>query len=356
MELRTPSPTASRATSLVVTPAVVAHRGASGVRPEHTLAAYTEAIRAGVDDIELDLVATRDGVLVARHENELSATTDVAEHPGLADRRTTKRVDGRVVTGWFTEDLTLAELRRLRARERMPLLRPASAAYDGQEGVPTFDEVLALVRSESVRQGRSVGVMVELKHATHFAGLGLPLDVPLLADLARHGLDHPRSRVSVLSFETGVLRDLAPRCRLPLVQLVDLPHRRPWDLAVTGDPRTYGDLLTAEGLAWIDGYADGLGVHRDLVLPPDAGDAGPPSTVVADAHRLWLTVHVWTLRAENRFLPPARRIGTAPGAHGDLAGEVAALLEAGVDGVITDHPSVALGARTWAGGREAQRS
>lgn len=341
--LGTTGPLLDRTSSLVLTPAVVAHRGASGHRPEHTLGAYRTAIRMGVDDIELDLVITRDGVLVARHESEISRTTDIADHTGLAHLRTTRTVDGTEVDGWFVEDLTLAQLKTLTARERMPRMRPANTAYDGVEGVPTFTEVLAMVGAESVRRGRTVGVMVELKHAAHFEALGLPLDRPLLADLARHGLDHPWARVTLMSFETTVLRRLAARTRLPIVQLLDAAHRRPADLVAVGDPTTYGDLVTREGLDRIDDYADGIGPHKALVLPRDAdGAVGEPSRLVRDAHRAWLTVHVWTVRAENRFLPTNLRRGSGLDAAGDMAGEVRALLDAGVDGIITDHPEVAL--------------
>ena len=312
--------------SLVLTPAVVAHRGASGHRPEHTLEAYRTAIRMGVDDIELDLVATRDGVLVARHDLELSATTDVAERPGLAHLRRTLVVDGVEQHGWFVQDLTLAQLKTLAARERMPDTRPGNTAYDGVEGVPTLTEVLATVRAESARRGRPVGVALELKHAAHHDAIGLPLDVPLLRELARQGLDHPWARVTLMSFEAPVLRRLAARTRLPVVQLLDRGHR-----------------LTSVELDDIDDYADGLGAHTSLVLPRDAGGAaGAPSSLVRDAHRRGLTVHVWTVRAENRFLPTDLRRGTAPDALGDMAGEVRALLAAGVDGIITDHPEQAL--------------
>ncbi|NPD05396.1 glycerophosphodiester phosphodiesterase [Nocardioides sp. zg-1308] len=335
----------SSAASLVLTPAVVAHRGASGHRPEHTLEAYRTAIRMGVDDIELDLVATRDGVLVARHDLELSATTDVADRPELAHLRRTLTVDGEVQHGWFVQDLTLAQLKTLAARERMPLTRPGNTAYDGAEGVPTLNEVLAMVGAESARRGRTVGVLLELKHATHHDLAGLPLDTPLLRDLARHGLDHPWARVGIMSFETTVLRRLAGRTRLPIIQLVEPSSCRPADLVAAGDPRTYGDLLTPDGLAWIDDYADGIGPHKSMVLPCDAGGAiGAPSTLVRDAHRHGLTVHVWTVRAENRFLPSNLRRGAAPDAPGDMGAEVRALLAAGVDGVITDHPEAALAA------------
>jgi glycerophosphoryl diester phosphodiesterase len=315
-----------RTSSLVPTPAVVAHRGASGHRPEHTLDAYRTAIRMGVDDIELDLVATRDGVLVARHDLELSATTDVADRPGLAHLRRTRVVDGVEQHGWFVQDLTLPELKTLAARERMPGTRPGNTAYDGAEGVPTLTEVLAMVGAESVRRGRPVGVALELKHAAHHDAAGLPLDVPLLRELARQGLDHPWARVALMSFEAPVLQRLAERTRLPVVQLLDRGH-----------------AVTPDELDRIDEYADGLGAHRSLVLPRDRdGAIGAPSSLVRDAHRRGLTVHAWTVRAENRFLPTNLRRGSAPDALGDMAGEVRALLAAGVDGVITDHPEEAL--------------
>lgn len=335
--------TLEKTSSLVVTPAVVAHRGASGHRPEHTLDAYRTAIRMGVDDIELDLVSTRDGVLVARHDAELSTTTDVASRADLAHLRTTRTIDGVAQRGWFAQDLTVAQLKTLAARERMPGTRPGNASYDGAEGVPTLTEVLAMVGTESARRGRTVGIMLELKHATHHDAIGLPLDEPLLRDLARHGLDHPWARVTLMSFETTILRRLAGRTRLPIIQLVDTASRRPADLVATGDPRTYGDLVTPDGLARIDEYADGIGPHTSMILPRDSGGAiDRPSTLVRDAHRLWLTVHAWTVRGENRFLPTNLRWGSAPDALGDMAAEVRALLEAGVDGVITDHPEAAL--------------
>lgn len=332
--------------SLAVTPAVVAHRGASGYRPEHTLEAYRMAVRMGVDDIELDLVTTADGVLVARHENDISRTTDVEAHPEFADRRTTKVVDGAERTGWFVEDFTLAELKTLTARERFPELRPESAEHDGRCGIPTLTEVLAMVHAESVRGGRSIGIMAELKHAAYFDALGLPLDAPLVANLRRHGLDHSRSRVTVMSFETGILRRLAPTTRVSMVQLLEEAHRQPPDLVGTDDPTTYADLASPEGLALIDTYADGVGAHKSLVLPRDEeGAIGAPSSLVRDAHKRWLTVHVWTLRQENRWLAANHRIGDDPAGHGDLAAEVRAFLAAGVDGVICDQPDIALGVR-----------
>lgn len=319
-------PTRSIPSRLVVTPAVVAHRGASGYHPEHTLGAYRAAVRMGADAVELDVVPTADGVLVVRHESELSATTDVAEHPGLADRRTTRRVGGRRVTGWFTDDLTLAEVRTLRCRERHPALRPGNTLHDGREGVATLGEVLAAVGTESVRRERAVGVMIELKSPARFAARGLPLEEPLLAELRGRGLDHARSGVTVMSFDRGILRRLASRTTVPLVQLLDV-----------------GDRLDATALDAIERYADGVGVHQALVRPrtPD-GRLDAPTRLVREAHRRWLDVHVWTLRAENRYLPVEHRLGDDPAVLGDLPGLAADLLDAGVDGLITDHPDLAL--------------
>lgn len=328
--------------SLLLAPLVAGHRGASGHRPEHTLEAYRTAIRMGADEIELDLVTTADGVLVARHDAELGATTDVAARPEFAHRRAIKVVDAVTTSGWFVEDFTLGELKQLRVRERYPRLRPGNTGYDGREAVPTLDEVLLLVAEESARRGRPVGVLLELKHAARFARMGLDVEGPLLETLAAHGLDHPWSRVTVMSFETAVLRSLAGRTRLPVVQLLGAGADGPPDLR--GHGTVWDDMVTRDGLARIDEYADGVGPHKHLVLPRDArGRISRPSSLVDDAHRLGLTVHVWTLRAENRFLPTNLRIGRRPLAHGNLAGEVAAVLRAGVDSIITDHPDVVAG-------------
>ena len=323
-------------------PLVIAHRGASGHRPEHTLAAYRLAIRQGADYIEPDLVPTRDGHLVARHENEISGTTDVADHPELAGRRTTKVVAGHEVTGWFTEDLTLAELKTLRARERLPHLRPGNTRYDGLLEVPTLDEVLELVHWETRRTGRPIGVYPETKHPSHFAALGLRVEHLLLAALRRHGLDDRLAPVMVQSFETAGLQELATLTRVPLVQLLDVAGA-PYDLVAAGDPRTYDALATPGGLAGVAEYASAVGVHKDRVLPrhPSSGDLGSPSALVADAHAAGLLVHVWTLRDENQFLATRFRDGTDPGARGDAHAEVRAFLDAGVDGVFTDHPATA---------------
>lgn len=332
-------------------PIVIGHRGASGYRPEHTLAAYRLAIRLGADYVEPDLVATKDGVLVARHENEISGTTDVADHPEFAGRRTTKTIDGRPVTGWFTEDFTLAELKTLRAKERLPQVRPDNTRYDGRFEIPTLDEVLELVKDESRREGRKIGVYPETKHPTYFDSIGLSLEEPLVRTLRRHGLDKHKSKVFIQSFETGNLKQLDHLTRAPLVQLVDAAGA-PYDLVAAGDPRTYADLVTPDGLDDIAEYADGVGTNKDLVLPrdPATGATGEPSAVVDDAHDAGLIVHVWTLRDENQFMATNFRRGTNPNAKGNIFAEVTAFLEAGVDGMFADYPDSAVDAREeWVG-------
>jgi glycerophosphoryl diester phosphodiesterase len=327
-------------------PIVIAHRGASGERPEHTLEAYRLGIDEGADFVEPDLVATKDGVLVCRHENEISSTTDVASRAEFAARRTTKTIDGVATTGWFTEDFTLAELQTLRARERLPLLR--GTAFDGRFAVPSFDELLALVaatNSRPERRARPLGVYPETKHPSYFDGLGLALEPPLLQALRRHGLDRADAPVFIQSFEVGNLRRLATLTRVPLIQLIE-PTGRPWDFTLGRFARTYADLVKPEGLREIAAYARGIGVHKNLVLPRDAHERLlSPTTLVRDAHAAGLLVHVFTLRAENQFLPAELRRGPDLPARGDLAAEATLFLEAGVDGFFTDHPAIGVAAR-----------
>jgi glycerophosphoryl diester phosphodiesterase len=326
-------------------PIVIAHRGASGHLPEHTLESYRLAIALGADYVEPDLVSTKDGVLVVRHENEITGTTDVADHPEFRGRRTTRTIDGTKLTGWFTEDFTLAELKTLRAREPMPLVRPANAAYDGRFEVPTFDEVLALVQSESRRLRRSIGVYLDAKHPSYFASIGLTLEPPLLEALARHGLDRPGSRVFLQSFEVTNLRWLRTVTDLPLVQLIDASGA-PFDRLLDGDRRGYRHLTTRVGLAEVSGYADGIGVHKDLVLPRDlAGRAHVSSGLVDQAHDAGLLVHVWTLRDEKQFMATNFRTGRHPDSPGDPQAEARAFLDAGVDGFFTDQTDTGVAAR-----------
>ena len=333
------------------TPLVFGHRGASGYRPEHTLASYQKAIELGADYVEPDLVATKDGVLVARHENEIGGTTDVADHPEFAGRRTTKVIDGRAVTGWFTEDFTLAELKTLRAKERLPQVRPQNAQYDGRFEVPTFAEVLRLVRDESRRTGRIIGVAPETKHPTYFDSIGLSLEEPMLRTLHRFGMDEKRSKVLIQSFEVGNLRQLDEMTDLPLEQLVDAAGA-PYDQVAAGTPTTYASMTTPAGLRAVARYADWLGPNKDLVLPRDAtGATSEPSTLVPDAHRAGLRVVVWTIRDENQFMATNFRNGTDPVAKGNVHDEVLAFLDAGVDALFADYPDSAVAARSdWLDG------
>ncbi|MGO9037743.1 MAG: glycerophosphodiester phosphodiesterase family protein [Steroidobacteraceae bacterium] len=295
---------------------VIAHRGASGERPEHTLESYRLAIDQGADFIEPDLVMTRDGVLVARHENEIGSTTDVAEHQEFAARRRTQVIDGEAITGWFTEDFTLAEIKTLRARERLPLLRPANRAFDGRLAVPTFDEIMRLTIDANRSRGGATGIGVypETKHPAHFASIGLAQEPVVLQTLRRFGYERDGSPVFIQSFDSNNLRRLRAMTRLPLVQLLE---------------HEVGEL------GRIAQYADAIGISKPLAT----------GAVVAAAHRHKLSVHVWTFRAENEFLPADLQVGAAPEAHGDLAAEITRYLALGIDGFFTDFPAVGVRAR-----------
>ncbi len=328
-------------------PLVIAHRGASALRPEHTLAAYAKAIEDGADIIEPDLVITRDGVLVARHENEIGGTSNVAEMPQFADRRRTKVIDGERLTGWFTEDFTLAELKTLRARERIPKLRPANARLNDQFEIPTFDEIVRLAQQASLRTGRQIGLYPELKHPSYFRGIGLPLEDRLVEALRRQPYLR-EAPVFVQSFEPGSLRHMRRTLghRMPnvrLVQLVGNPKQIPPDWRLAGDTRTYGDMLSATGLREVASYADGIGPEKNSVVPRDAqGGLGAPSAVVRNAHAAGLLVHPYTFRPENAFLPKAFQTGgdNATRSPAGMVREVQAFVAAGVDGVFTDDPAL----------------
>jgi glycerophosphoryl diester phosphodiesterase len=325
---------------------VIGHRGASGYRPEHTLASYELAARQGADYIEPDLVVTKDGVLVARHEPEISTTTDVAAHPEFAARKTTKLLDGVATTGWFTEDFTLAELKTLRAKERIPDLRPQNTAFDGKFEIPTFQEVIDLRKRLSHELHREIGIYPETKHPTYFRNLGLPLEERLVWALRRNGLDRKHAPVFVQSFEVGNLQALAHVLRVPLVQLYGAKTARPYDFVAGGDQRTYADLATPAGLASVAAYAAGAGPSKDYIVPRDAaGRSLPPTTFVRDAHRAGLVVHPYTFRAENTFLPLELRSSADPAAYGDLAAEVRQFFDLGVDGLFCDNPDRAVAAR-----------
>jgi glycerophosphoryl diester phosphodiesterase len=295
---------------------VIAHRGASGERPEHTIQSYRLAIEEGADYIEPDLVMTLDGVLVARHENEIGGTTDVAQHPEFAARRRTQIIDGETMVGWFTEDFTLAEIKTLRARERLPELRPKNCAFDGQFLVPTFDEImqLAVEANRGRGAGQRIGVYPETKHPAHFAAIGLPQEQAVLDTLQRHGYAAEGSPVVIQSFDPRNLRQLRGMTRLPLLQLLE---------------HELGDL------AEIATYADGIGIAKALAS----------TEAVSAAHAVNLKVHVWTFRAENEFLPEDLRIGTSPAAHGDLDAEILRFLKRGIDGFFVDFPKIGVRVR-----------
>lgn len=321
-------------------PMVIAHRGASAQRPEHTLMAYRLAIAQGADAIEPDLVMTRDGVLVARHENAISGTTDVATRPEFADRTVRKRIDGEWLEDWFTEDFTLAELRTLRARERLPELRGTD--YDGLEPVPTLDEIIALLVQESQARGREIALVPEIKHSRHFAGLGLAMEAPLLRTLRAHAYTR-HAPVIIQSFETANLKAL--RGQLPrggniaLLQLIGAPDAQPWDLQADGVAMTYGEMLTPDGLRQVATYADAIGPHHAaLQLRPRTDAAGWHSPVIEQAHAAGLRVFAYTFRPENRFIDAPWRQDAAP-AQRNPQGAVAhmrACLAAGLDGLFSD--------------------
>lgn len=323
-------------------PIVIAHRGASGERPEHTMASYRRAIEQGADFIEPDLVMTRDGVLVCRHENEISGTTDVASRAEFADRRKEKTVDGVAATGWWVEDSTLAELKTLRAKERLPQLRPANTAFDGQEEIPTFAEALALA------QQSGVGIYPELKHPTFLREQGLDPVPAFIAAVREGGGQRAADIMYVQCFEIGALRTLAQMSsiRWQCVQLVSA-NGGPWDRR----DLTYAQMLTDDGLREVATYARGLGAEKALIIPRGSdGRSLAPTDLVARAHAAGLVVHPWTFRAENFFLPAELRRGDASAVdyqrqHGDLEAEVRAFYAVGVDGVFSDFPAIAVAAR-----------
>ncbi|MFF0215780.1 glycerophosphodiester phosphodiesterase [Streptomyces vinaceus] len=324
-------------------PLVIGHRGASGYRPEHTLGSYQLALDLGADVVEQDLVPTKDGHLVCRHENEIGGTTDVADHPEFAARRTTKSVDGVAITGWFTEDFTLAELKTLRAKERIPAVRQRNTLYDGRWDVPTFEEVLRWAEREGKRRGRRVWLHVETKHPTYFRSLGLGLEEPLARLLRRYGRDGRDAPLFLQSFEPSSIQRLSRLVSAPRVVLLSAAGTRPWDFEQAKDPRTVSDLVKPEGLKWIAGFAQGIGPTMDLILPRDAsGKLSAPTTLVRDAHARGLVLHPYTARNENTFLPAEYRKGTDPNAYGDAFGAFKAYFEQGIDGIFTDNADTGL--------------
>jgi glycerophosphoryl diester phosphodiesterase len=313
-----------------VRPLIIAHRGASGERPEHTLAAYERAIDQGADYIEPDLVVTKDLQLVARHENELSGTTDVASREEFQDRRRTKNVEGQQVAGWFSEDFTLAELRTLRARERVGSIRTASATYNDLYQVPTFEEIVRLVRAKEAETGRRIGLYPELKHPTLMLEQeGIDMVDLMVAELRRFDLDDADDPVFVQIFEVGPLQRLNARVDTPLILLIS-SQGGPYD-----EPEMrWAQMITPPGLAEIAQYADGIGPWLGHALDPETMQ---PTSLVADAHAAGLKVHPWTLRKENGFLPPALQGGGGPAGEGQWRTLFKAAIATGADGFFTDN-------------------
>ena len=341
-------------------PTLIGHRGAPALRPEHTLASYTQAIEDGANIIEPDLVITKDGVLVARHENAIAilntdgtvreATTDIVDRPEFASRKTTKTIDGNVITGWFTEDLTLAELKTLRARERIPAIRPANVAFNGQFQVPTFQEVIDLAKSKSIEKGRTIGIYPETKHPTYFKSIGLPLEKRLIDALAQNGWNSKEAPVFIQSFEVANLKEIRGMTTARIVQLLS-SSGRPYDFVAAGasETRSYADVITPAGLKEVASYANAIGPSKDMVIPLVSGNLGTPTALVANAKAAGLAVHIYTLRPENNFLPIALKKApvTDITVRGDSIAEIQTFLQVGIDGFFTDDPAV---------GREAIRT
>ncbi len=334
-------------------PAVTGHRGASALRPEHTLAAYQKAIEDGADIIEPDMVITKDGVLVARHENDITGTTNVSTASQFASRKVTKNIDGIPVTGWFTEDFTLAELKTLRAKERIPANRPANTTFDGQFDVPTLQEVIDLVKKESEARNKVIGIYPETKHPTYFKSIGLPLEKRLVDQLVASGYRGKAAAVFLQSFEVANLKELRSLTDMRIVQLIDnpknppapngAPRNAPYDFVAAGSTRTYADLVTPAGLREIAGYADAVSPYKEVIIPRTASnELGTPTSFVTDAKAAGLKVHTWTLRPENPFLPVSMRKPDVASLsqRGDGVAEISAYLKAGIDGFFTDDPAV----------------
>lgn len=327
-------------------PIVIGHRGTAGYRPEHTLESYRYAIELGADYIEPDLVSTKDGVLIARHENAIAtvdpatgavieSTTDVADHPEFANRKTTKVVDGVSITGWFTEDFTLAEIKTLRAKERLPF---RDHSRDGLYEIPTFQEVIDLAKQKSAETGRTIGIYPETKHPTYFQSIGLPLEDRLLDVLNKNGYSGPNAPVFIQSFETANLKYLRSKTDVPLVQLFDDRDVKPYDFVVSGDSRTYGDLTSPSELTSIATYANGIGPYKRLIVPTDANNRLlAPTSLIPDAHAAGLLVHPYTFRNEPQYL--------AADYNNNPELEYEQFFNLGVDGLFSDFSDTAVGVR-----------
>jgi glycerophosphoryl diester phosphodiesterase len=319
-------------------PLVIGHRGAPGYRPEHSRSSYELALAMGVDAVEPDVVATKDGVLIVRHENEISGTTDIARHPEFADRKTTKRVDGQALTGWFTEDFTWAELSTLRGRERLPEVRATSASFDDSQAILRLRDVLDIVREGSAEHGREIGVVLEVKHATYFASIGLDLAPLIEQELRDAGWADGELPLIIECFESTVLGQLRARgIAASYVYLIEAAGR-PYDLLVAEGKQalTYKATVTPRGLDGLVGKVDGISVSKRMLLARG-------NTIVQDAHERGLKVFTWTCRPENAFLAAEFRGPGGKGAFGDYESEWGVIARTGVDGVFVDHPDLGVG-------------
>lgn len=311
-------------------PIIIAHRGACGYRPEHTLASYELAIIMGADYIEPDVVPTKDGILIARHENDITETTNVADKPEFAHRRTTKTIDGKQLTGWFAEDFTLDEIKTLRARERLAF---RNHFYDEQFEIPTLQEIINLVNQKSAEIGRNIGIYPETKHPTYFKSINLALEKPLVDILHKNGYESSNAPIFIQSFEVENLQQLKKMTDLPLIQLLDDKRMQPYDFFLRGDSRTYGDLTTLKELTKIAEYAQEIGAYKRLIVPIGV-DKLNSTTLIRDAHAVNLKVHAWTFRNEEQYL--------APDYQGNPQSEYEQFFRLGIDGVFSDFPDLAV--------------
>lgn len=329
---------------------VIAHRGASGYRPEHTLAAYELAIDLGADFVEPDIVPSKDGVLIVRHENNISGTTDVADHKEFSARKCKKEIDGNIEEGWFTEDFTISELKTLKAKERMPQIRQHNTIYDHRYEIPTLQEVIDLVRKKEKEQNRRIGIYPEVKHPTYFASLSLSTEDKLLDTLKKNGYIDRNEPVFIQCFEPGTVQKLRSKTKLKLIQLID-ETGQPYDWTAKKDKRTIESMISADGLKEIARYADGIGPNKNLIFPrSENGSINEPSELVKNAHNAGLQVHPWTFRNENNFLPANLRTGDqkageAPSNYGEAIKEYELFYNAGVDGIFSENPDTAVEAR-----------
>ncbi|MDX8164411.1 glycerophosphodiester phosphodiesterase [Acinetobacter pittii] len=329
---------------------VVGHRGASALRPEHTLASYQKAIDDGADFIEPDLVSTKDGVLVTRHENEIGGTTNVSTLSQFADRKTTKNIDGKDLTGWFTEDFTLSELQQLKARERIPEFRPANTAYNDLYPVPTLEQVIELAEANYKKTGKIIGLYIETKHPTYFKNQKLAMEDTLLKTLAKYEYTRDIAPVYLQSFEVSNLKYLKDQLDLhktikhaQIIQLYDAKTSQPADFVESGETKTYADLATAQGLKDVAKYANGVGPGKGYILNFNDNGSVQTTSFITDAHTAGLKVHPYTFRPENNYLPTPLKCSQDKPAERCPSGalkEFEAYFKAGVDGVFTDDPAL----------------